>query len=507
MRDPSTLPAYEVREALLSGSLTPDDYVGSIMDRINKYEGYVNAYITIKDEEKLVEEVKRSLNKALSARRQHPLAGVLVAVKDNIHVKGMKTTCASKILAHYIAPYNATVVERLVNAGGIILGKTNMDEFAMGSTGETSAYGPTRNPWDPERVPGGSSSGSAAALAAGMATLALGSDTGGSIRLPSSWTGIYGLKPGYGRVSRYGLVAYADSLEQIGPMARNMRDLALLYMVISGFDPQDSTSLPDWHINHLEAVNKGYEIGASGLKIGVLEDLVDHPGVDTHIKSIVNKAATLLEREGAIIDHVRLGSEIIDYSLPAYYVIAMAEASSNLARYDGVRYGVKEPPKPWEDWNTYYSRIRSTHFGREVKLRVMLGSWMLSSGYRDQYYMKALKARRIIRNRLNKLLEDNDILLAPSAVTLPPLLGEVIDNPETLYALDLATVLANLAGIPALTTPIHLVNTIPLGIQLMAQHSVKGEEALFQAGAALEEATKLKNLTANPAPPKEAFSK
>ncbi|HID41122.1 MAG TPA: Asp-tRNA(Asn)/Glu-tRNA(Gln) amidotransferase subunit GatA, partial [Pyrodictium sp.] len=371
-------------------------------------------------------------------------------------------------------------------------------EFAMGSTGETSAYGASRNPWSPNRVPGGSSSGTAVALAAGMATLGLGTDTGGSIRMPSAWTGLYGLKPTYGLVSRYGLVSYADSLEQIGPMARNTRDLALILEAIAGFDPRDSTSLPEKPKDYLKAAEDGIRDGVNGLRVAVIKEFMEHPGVHESVKMLVERAAKLLGDAGAMLGEVSLGREVLTYSLPAYYVIAMAEASSNLARYDGVRYGPREPPKPWEGWNTYYSRIRATYFGLEVKMRIMLGSWMLSSGYRDQYYIRALKMRRIVRDRVLALLKEFDILLAPAVVTLPPLLGEVADDPEKMYALDLATVIANLSGVPAATAPIGIIDGIPIGVQLIAKPL--GEHTLLRALGALEAASGLADLVAEPLP-------
>ena len=487
---PYELPAWRLREELAKGNIGVDEYVGSIFDRIERLEKILNAYITLRSREEVETDVREAI------RNGGKLAGVLVAVKDNIHVEDLPVTCGSRMLSNYIAPYNATVVERLVAEGAIVIGKTNMDEFAMGSTGETSAYGATRNPWDTERVPGGSSSGSAAALAAGLATLALGSDTGGSIRLPASWTGLYGLKPTYGLVSRFGLVAYADSLEQIGPMTRNTQDLALLLGVIAGFDPHDATSIREKPRGLLEAVKKGYNEELRGHRVVLVKDFLTHPGVDKAVKSILEEAASILERLGAEIIEAELGSKVVSYALPAYYVIAMAEASSNLARYDGVRYGPKEPPRPWESWNEYYSRIRAKYFGTEVKMRIMLGSWMLSAGYRDQYYIRALKLRRLVRDQLLSLLREADALLLPSAVTLPPRLGEVIDDPEKMYALDLANVLANLAGLPAITAPISRAAGIPMGVQLLGNYL--SEPRLLRITAALESTTKLRDLVAGP---------
>lgn len=490
------LPGWLLREKLLEGEIDPGEYVASVYERIERLNGRLNAYITVRPREEVEREVRSRLEEAKS-RGGLPLAGLLVAVKDNIHVSGLPVTCGSRMLEKYIAVYDATVVERLRGAGAVVVGKTNMDEFAMGSTGETSAYGPARNPWNPDRVPGGSSSGTAVALAAGMATLGLGSDTGGSIRMPAAWTGVYGLKPTYGLVSRYGLVSYADSLEQIGPMARNTRDLAAVLEAIAGFDPRDSTSLRTRPQGLVEAAERGLREGAHGLRVAVLQEFMEHPGVDERVKGLVERAAGLLRDAGAVVGEARLGREVAEYSLPAYYVIAMAEASSNLARYDGVRYGPREPPRPWEGWNTYYSRIRARYLGAEVKLRIMLGSWMLSAGYRDQYYIRALRLRRLVRDRLLRLLEDNDILLAPAVIAPPPRLGEVADDPEKMYALDLATVVANLSGVPAAAAPAGWVEGVPLGVQLIAKPLA--EDRLLQALGALEAASGLHDLVAEPA--------
>ena len=484
------LPGHRLLEELGSDPGLVEEYVNQVYDRVERLDGRLRAYITLRPRGEVLAEAREA------ARRGGPLAGLLVAVKDNIHVKGLPTTCGSRMLSRYVAPYDATVVERLRAAGAVVIGKTNMDEFAMGSTGETSAYGAARNPWDPSRVPGGSSSGTAAALAAGLATLGLGSDTGGSIRLPASWTGLLGLKPTYGAVSRYGLVSYADSLEQIGPMARDPLDLGLLEDTLAGHDPRDSTSLRSPPGGHAEAARRGLEQGAGGLRVAVLADFLEHPGVDERVKKLVEAAADALSAEGAEVSETRLGRELLDYSLPAYYVTAMAEASSNLARYDGVRYGPREPPEPWEGWNTYYSRIRAKYFGAEVKTRIMLGSWMLSAGYRDQYYIRALRLRRMLRDRLRSLLGGVDALLLPSAVAPPPRLGEVVDDPEKMYALDLANVMANLSGFPALAFPAGRVEGIPMGVQLLG--APRSDPVLLQLAAAATRRLGTANQVAEP---------
>ncbi len=483
--------AWAIVDSLVKGDVEPEEYVASIYERIRKIEPKVNAYITLRSEEEVVEDVRKRVTEARSGKRL-PLAGVLVAVKDNISTSDMPTTCASRMLSNYIPPYNATVVDKLIEAGAVIIGKTNMDEFAMGSTGETSYYGPTRNPWSIERVPGGSSSGTAAALAAGMATLGLGSDTGGSIRLPAAWTGLVGLKPTYGLVSRYGLIAYAESLEQIGPMARSIDDLALLLSVIAGYDEKDSTSLnpqpePTVYIEALKRLD-------ANIRAAIMVDLVEHPSVDKRIARLVWKAAETLSEHDIVVGEVRLGRELIDYALPAYYIIALAEASSNLARYDGVRYGYGIEPDPWESWNSFYSRVRGEGFGREVRKRIMLGSWILSAGYRDQYYIRALRVRRRISDSLSIVFKEYDVLLGPSAIEPPPRLGEAISDPVKLYLLDLANVIANLAGVPALVQPIDNVDGIPIGVQLIGPPL--SEKTLIAVAKIMQETTAMRDLVA-----------
>ncbi len=482
-------PAYIVRQMLIDREIEPEDYVEEVFERIERHEPRINSFITLRPKEDILREVKIRVKEAQRSPTRYKLAGILVAIKDNIHVENLPVTCGSMMLKNYIAPYNATVIERLAREGAVIIGKTNMDEFAMGSTGENSAFGPTRNPWDLSRVPGGSSSGSAAALAAGFATIALGSDTGGSIRLPSAWTGIYGLKPTYGTVSRYGLVAYADSLEQIGPMARNIMDLVTVFNIIRGFDGRDSTMLKKVKSECIEAKEESV---VDGLKVAVVEDFFEiRESIDERILNIIRYIADVLDDYKVKVVYRRLGRDIIEYSLPSYYVIAMSEASSNLARYDGVRFGPREELKEWTSWTKHYSEVRRKFFGLEVKLRIMLGSWMLSSGYRDQYYVKALKLRRLVRDKLVKLLNGVDAILLPSCVLPPPRLGEVIDDPIKLYMLDIATVLANISGLPAINIPSHFVEGIPLGVQFIAKYL--DEHILFRIGALLEEETKIKN--------------
>ena len=385
------------------------------------------------------------------------LSGIAIAVKDNISTRGIPTTCGSRILQGYVPPYDAHVVTLLKNQGAAIIGKTNMDEFGMGTTTENSAFGPTKNPADPSRVPGGSSGGSAAAVAAGMVRMALGTDTGGSIRCPAAFCGIVGHKPTYGRVSRYGLIAYANSLEQIGPMAQSVSDISLLMEVLTGYDPRDSTS-----VNCPYAHTPDPEI--RGLKIGVPEEYFGE-GVDPRVASLVWDGITLLERKGAEVITCRMPS--MAYSLAAYYVTSTSEASSNLARFDGVRYGPSADTKlPWHE---AFQQQRRSGFGTEVKRRIMLGTFALSSGYYGKYYAKAQAARQQVRNDFQRLFRTVDVVAGPTMPTVAFRLGEKTD-PLSMYLSDILTVPANLAGIPAISVPCGKSEGLPVGLQIMGPH-------------------------------------
>jgi len=385
------------------------------------------------------------------------LSGIAIAIKDNISTRGIPTTCGSRILQGYIPPYDAHVITLLKNQGAGIVGKTNMDEFGMGTTTENSAFGPTKNPADPSRVPGGSSGGSAAAVAAGMVRMALGTDTGGSIRCPAAFCGIVGHKPTYGRVSRYGLIAYANSLEQIGPMARSVSDISLLMEVLTGYDPHDSTS-----INCPYAHTPDPDI--RGLKIGVPEEYFGE-GVDSRVASVVWDAITLLERKGAEVNTCRMPS--MAYALAAYYVTCTSEASSNLARFDGVRYGPAADTKlPWHE---AFQQQRRSGFGTEVKRRIMLGTFALSSGYYGKYYAKAQAARQQVRNDFLRLFRTVDVVAGPTMPTVAFRLGEKTD-PLSMYLSDILTVPANLAGIPAISVPCGKSEGLPVGLQIMGPH-------------------------------------
>ncbi|MED9927498.1 MAG: Asp-tRNA(Asn)/Glu-tRNA(Gln) amidotransferase subunit GatA, partial [Lachnospiraceae bacterium] len=406
------------------------------------------------------------------------LAGVPVAIKDNMCTKGLLTTCSSKILENYIPTYTASAVQNLTDAGCIIIGKTNMDEFAMGSTTETSYYGVTRNPHNPDHVPGGSSGGSAAAVALNECFFALGSDTGGSIRQPSAFCGITGMKPTYGTVSRYGLIAYGSSLDQIGPMTKNVTDCAAVLETIASYDKKDSTSMKREEYDFTSALVRDVK----GLRIGLPKDYFGD-GLDSEVKAAIFKAAETFKRMGAIVEEFDLG--LVQYAIPAYYIIASAEASSNLERFDGVKYGYRT--KEYGDLHSMYKKTRSEGFGSEVKRRIMLGSFVLSSGYYDAYYLKALKTKALIKQEFDKAFEKYDIILAPAAPTTAPLLGSSLQDPIKMYLSDIYTISANLAGIPGLSIPCGKDNKgLPIGMQLIG--GCFQEKTLLRAGFAYEKA-------------------
>ncbi|MCS7113718.1 MAG: Asp-tRNA(Asn)/Glu-tRNA(Gln) amidotransferase subunit GatA [Candidatus Bathyarchaeota archaeon] len=448
MRETYTLKL--IRE-IESGSLPLDEYLARKAEAIAKLEPLLNSFITI---------VKGFEN--YEAGKLGLLRGLTVAIKDNICVEGVETTCGSLILKGYRPSYDATVVERIKGNSGVITGKTNMDEFAMGSTTEWSAFGPTRNPWDPSRVPGGSSGGSAAAVASGESELALGSDTGGSIRCPASFCGVVGLKPTYGLVSRYGLIAYANSLEQIGPIARDVYGCALLLTVIAGYDPRDSTSIDRSSTDYRATLIDGLE----GFRIGVIRELLGE-GVDRRIRSSIRESIYKLESLGAVVEEISMPS--IEFALPAYYIIAMAEASSNLARYDGVRYGMNLPVRD-HDWSRYCEEVRSRGFGLEVKRRMILGAYVLSAGYYDRYYIKALKVRTLIKREFTDAFKTFDALIGPSMPILPFKIGEKVEDPLELYMCDMDTVPVNLAGLPAISIPCGLADGLPIGLQIIGSY-------------------------------------
>lgn len=445
--------------------------------QIDQTESQYHAYVTI-DREGAYRQADAVQEKIDKGELTGPLAGVPVAIKDNMCTKGLLTTCSSKILENYIPTYTATAIENLINAGCVVIGKTNMDEFAMGSTTETSYFGVTKNPHNPEHVPGGSSGGSAAAVASNECYFALGSDTGGSIRQPSAFCGITGMKPTYGTVSRYGLIAYGSSLDQIGPMTKNVTDCAAVLDTIASYDKKDSTSIKRDDYDFSSALVSDVK----GLRIGLPKDYFGE-GLDGEVKAAIFKAAKTLEGMGAIVEEFDLG--LVKYAIPAYYVIASAEASSNLERFDGVKYGYRT--KEYDGLHNMYKKTRSEGFGPEVKRRIMLGSFVLSSGYYDAYYLKALKTKALIKKEFDKAFEKYDIILAPAAPTTAPLLGSSLRDPMKMYLSDIYTISANLAGIPGLSIPCGKdKNGLPIGLQLLG--GCFQEKTLLRAGFAYEKA-------------------
>ncbi len=481
-------PANELGELILSGAISIVDLIDKVYERIMKLESKVNAIITLRSRSDLLKEAENKEKEIKRGAAKGLLFGVPVAVKDNISTKGIRTTCGSKILENYVPPYDATVVKLLKKEGAIIICKTNMDEFAMGSSTETSYFGPTRNPWDLERVPGGSSGGSAAVLAAGIVPLALGSDTGGSVRCPAAFTATVGLKPTYGLVSRYGLIAYANSLEQIGPMARNVTDVALLLNVISKYDENDGTSIPGSRPDYMYSLSNPYHIKGS-LKVGLVVEMMGE-GVSDEVRKVILRALDKISGEGIEIEEVSLSS--LKYALPAYYIIAMSEASSNLARYDGVRYGFRA--KIDGDWNKVYMETRAQGFGLEVKRRIIMGTFALSAGYFDQYYLRALKVRTLILNDFRRAFKKFNVLVGPTMPILPFKIGEKIKDPLAMYMCDIETVSANLAGIPAISIPAGFIGNLPVGLQIMAPPL--HEELLLKISKIFEDKIGLRNLIA-----------
>ncbi|OIQ62645.1 Asp-tRNA(Asn)/Glu-tRNA(Gln) amidotransferase subunit GatA [Neomoorella thermoacetica] len=470
------LTAHELSDLLNRKEISSEEATAAIIDRIEAVDGRVQAYLTRTAEQAL--EQARAVD-AARARGETlgPLAGVPMALKDNLCTEGVRTTCSSRMLADWVPPYDATVVRRLKEAGAVMLGKLNMDEFAMGSSTENSSFFPTRNPWDLERVPGGSSGGAVAAVAAGEAYFALGSDTGGSIRQPASFCGVVGMKPTYGRVSRYGLVAFASSLDQIGPITRDVTDCALVLEAIAGHDPLDSTSadlpVPDYR--------SALKPEVKGLKIGVPREYFG-AGMEPEVAAIVRRAIAKLEELGAVCEETSLPHT--EYALPAYYLVAPAEASSNLARYDGVSYGLRVPGK---DIIEMYMNTRSQGFGPEVKRRIMLGTYALSSGYYDAYYLKALKVRTLIRRDFETAFEKYDLLATPTSPTVAFRLGEKAGDPLAMYLSDLCTIPINMAGLPALSLPCGFSQGLPVGLQLIGRPFA--EATLLQAAYAFEQST------------------
>lgn len=480
------LTANQVTCGIRNGEFSAQEYIFQILERIETVDNKINAFILV-DKQGAIEKA-RSIDKRLrDGGAVGELAGIAVGIKDNICIKDLKTTCASNILESYIPPYDADVIRRLKENDAIVVGKLNLDEFAMGSTTEFSRYGPTRNPWNLDYVAGGSSGGSAASVAASECAVSLGSDTGGSIRCPSSFCSIVGLKPTYGCVSRSGLISYSNSLEQIGPLGKTVLDVVMVMNAIAGIDENDQTTKPIRPIATRTSedistsnISSKYTAGQNkrNITIGLVKELIE--GADPAVSKCIYSAVDLFEGLDCKCEETSMKS--IQYALASYYTIATAEASSNLARYDNIRYGFDYDPEGYE-WNTYFSNVRN-NFGDEAKRRIIIGSYVLSAGYYGKYYLKAQKARERIRQEIKSLFERFDVLIGPTMPILPFKIGEKIDDPLKMYQIDIDTVIANLAGIPAISIPIGFSNSFPVGLQIMADYM--GEQTLFDVASFFE---------------------
>ncbi len=452
--------AYELSQMMKNGEVSSVEITKSVFERIKAVEPKIDAYVTL-NEENALKAAQEIDNKRAAGEDLPELAGIPIGIKDNISTKGLKTTCSSKMLENYVPPFNATVMNKVYENGMVVTGKLNMDEFAMGSSTENSYFKPTHNPHDIDRIPGGSSGGSAAAVAACEAIVSLGSDTGGSIRQPASYCGVVGLKPTYGSVSRFGLVAFASSLDQIGPLGRTVRDVAMLQSVINGHDRMDATSAYRTYSD----LSAGLESGVSGLKIGLPKEYFGK-GIDDEVKSGILNAVKALEAQGAVVKEISLPST--DYALSSYYIISSAEASSNLARYDGVRYGFRA--EEYDGLIDMYEKTRSEGFGDEVKRRIMLGTFVLSSGFYDAYYKKAKLLQRRISEEFSEAFSDVDIIATPTVPTTAFKIGENTDDPLKMYATDICTVTVNIAGLPAISVPCGKDSkNLPIGLQLIGE--------------------------------------
>ena len=480
-----SLTAVELGKEIKAKKVTVREAVMAALDQIESLDGTYNSYVTVDREGALkrADEVQKLID---AGELDSPLAGVPVAIKDNMCTKDMLTTCSSKILGNFYPVYTAEAVINLEKAGAVIIGKTNMDEFAMGSTTETSAYGVTRNPWNENHVPGGSSGGSCAAVAAEECSYALGSDTGGSIRQPSSFCGVTGIKPTYGTVSRYGLIAYGSSLDQIGPVAKDVTDCATILETIASYDPKDSTSVKREDYDFTSALKDDVK----GMRIGIPKTYLGE-GLDHEVKEAVLAAAKVLEEKGALVEEFDLG--LVDYAIPAYYVIASAEASSNLARFDGVKYGYRTPD--YDGLHNMYNKTRSEGFGAEVKRRIMLGSFVLSSGYYDAYYLKALRTKALIKKEFDKAFEKYDVILGPAAPTTAPEIGKSLQDPIKMYLGDIYTISVNLAGLPGISVPCGTDRKgLPIGLQLIGD--CFKEKNIIRAAYAFEQTRTYERSTA-----------
>lgn len=469
--------AVELGKKIKAKEVSVAEAAKAALAQINSVEDKVNSYVTVLEEDVIMKRAEMVQKAIDDGTITSPLAGVPVAIKDNMCTEGILTTCSSKILGNFMPTYTSEAVLNLENAGAVILGKTNMDEFAMGSTTETSYYGPTKNPWNTDHVPGGSSGGSCAAVAANECFYALGSDTGGSIRQPSSFCGVTGIKPTYGTVSRYGLIAYGSSLDQIGPVAKDVTDCAAILETIASYDKKDSTSVKRDSYDFTSALKDDVK----GMRIGIPKDYFGE-GLDEDVKKAVLDAVNVLKEKGAIVEEFDLS--LVEYAIPAYYVIASAEASSNLARFEGVKYGYRT--EEYEGLHNMMKKTRSEGFGPEVKRRIMLGSFVLSSGYYDAYYLKALRTKALIKQAFDKAFESYDMIIAPAAPTTAPKLGESLSDPIKMYLGDIYTISVNLAGLPGISLPCGVDrNGLPIGIQMIG--NCFEEKKIIQAAYAYEQ--------------------
>lgn len=469
--------ALKYVEEIKNGNITAEEFVSKTIERIQKVDSKLHAYLSLND--KAIEQA-RVVDKKIKSKNVGACMGMPISIKDNICVKGTKTTCASKMLEDFVAPYDATVVSRLKVQDAIIVGKTNLDEFAMGFTTEFSAFGPSKNPWNTEYVPGGSSGGSAVAASALECIASLGSDTGGSVRNPASFCSIVGLKPTYGLISRYGLISYSNSIEQIGPMARTVEDVAFMLNIIAGIDSHDNTTVDNQKQDYLKEI----DAGVNGKKIGVIKEMTQE-GVDKQVSSATNKAISNLEKLGASFEEISL--DMVKYSVAAYYTITSTEAGSNLARYDNLRYGYDFDLEGYE-FNSYISKARR-NFGPEVTRRMILGGFVPSAGHTGRYFLKAMKVKSKLTSEINEALKKVDMLLSPTVPVLPFKFGEKIDDPIALFLVDINTVTANLTGKPAISVPFEFSNGLPIGIQLLGKPL--HDKQLLQAAYALQNTVKL----------------
>ena len=471
--------AIDYINGIKNGSITAEEFISKTLDHIKKHEPKLHAFLSINDD--AIEQARQIDKKIKTGQKVGAFYGMPISIKDNICIKGGKTTCASKMLENYIAPYDATVVSNLKLQDAILIGKTNLDEFAMGVATEFSAFGPSKNPWNTDYVPGGSSGGSAVSVAGLESILSLGSDTGGSVRNPASFCSIVGLKPTYGLVSRYGLISYSNSIEQIGPMGRKVEDVALLLNHIAGKDPNDPTTITNQTTDYLS----GIDAGVSGKRVGIIKEMSSGAGLDKTVESVFRNAVSAFEKLGAKIEEISL--DMVEYTVATYYVLTTAEAGSNLSRYDNLRYGYDLDSEGYE-FKSYISKARR-NFGPEVTRRMILGGFVPSAGFAGKYLLKALKVKNKLKKQIQSAFTKFDYLISPTVPVLPFKFGEKIDDPLAMYLADINTVTANLTGVPAISIPYEIRNGLPVGIQIHA--NTLQEKQLLQAGHALQGTTKI----------------